>query len=403
MHRRLFRALRHRDFRLFFLGQLVSVTGTWMQSVAQAWLVYRLTGSSSMLGLVAFAGLAPVLFFGLPSGALADRFVRRNLLLFSHGFALLQASTLAVLALSGQIETWQIVGLALMLGLVHAVEMPARHAFIAELVPADDLANAIALNSSLFNLARFVGPAMAGAVVMKWGEGIVFAFNAVSFVAVLVGLSFIPPRANEFFGHRSPNHMTGGLRHAWHTRPVRNALLLLGSISLAGTSYTVLMPVIAHRLFGGEADLLGIMLGASGVGALVAALRMAWQGGRQPLERQAGIAGVAGSMGLMLLGIVHDLWLALALLALLGYSLTTLVASVNTLIQLNTPHALRGRTMALFSTLFIGLNSLGNLLSGVIAERLGITLTVSGFGLFCLIGTTVYWRKLNSSRFTPGS
>jgi len=397
---RLFRALRHTEFRIFFAGQLISITGTWMQSVAQAWLVYRITGSSTMLGLVAFAGLAPVLVFGLFMGVLADHLPRRRLLLIAHTTALLQAALLALLALSGRIETWHIVALAFALGFVHALEMPTRHAFVAEMVPDEDLPNAIALNSSVFNFARFLGPALAGAIVTLWGEGVVFALNAVSFLAVLASLFYIRPRPAPQ-GTRAPGHMTAGVRHAWTTPVVRHALILLGIVSLAGTSYTVLMPVIAHRLFAGEADTLGLLLGSAGLGALLAALRLAWLGGRQELQRQTLLATFVGAIGMLTLGSAQhwglSLAAAMAILVLLGFSLTTLVASVNTLLQTNTPAHLRGRTMALFSTLFIGFNSLGNLMSGAIAERLGPGTTVLGFGLVCLVGAAYYRSALAGS------
>jgi MFS family permease len=312
---------------------------------------------------------------------------------------MIQASLLALLALSGTIETWHIVVLALLLGLVHALEMPARHAFVAELVPDDDLPNAIALNSSVFNLARFAGPALAGAMIAVWSEGVVFTLNALSFLAVLASLRYIRPRPSPHGNApRARGHVTAGLRHAWTTPVVRNALILLGIVSLAGTSYTVLMPVIAHRLFGGEADTLGLMLGAAGFGALLAALRLAWLGGRQALERQAGIAAFVGGLGMLALGNAPGLGLALGILVLLGFSLTTLVASVNTVLQTNTPTALRGRTMAVFSTLFIGFNSLGNLMSGAIAEQVGPGVTVASFGLVCLAGAGYYQRCLLGSR-----
>jgi len=386
-------SLRHRDFRVYYLGQLVSINGTWMQQVAQAWLVYRLTDSSTLLGLVAFAGLVPILLLGLPAGVLADRVSRHRLMVTAQALALLQALTLAALTLSGVVQVWHILLLALFLGTVHALEMPARHSLLAQLVPRSDLPNAIALNSGMFNLARFIGPAIAGWLVALSGEGVVFLVNAATFLVVLLSLLTIHPRAGSGQRRGTGAAIVEGVRYLWHEASLRNALFLLASVSLVMTAYSVLMPLFADRVFGGGPNLLGILLGSAGGGAFLAALRLAYLGGRQTLERHIGVAATIAGGSMIAFSQIPRLWLALSLLAVTGYALTTAIASINTLLQLQTPEALRGRTMALFSVLFIGLTSIGNLAAGAAAERLGAPLTVTLFGTACLLAGAVYgWR-----------
>lgn len=388
----LFRSLSHRQFRVFYFGQLISITGTWMQNMAQAWLVYRLSQSTVMLGMVAFAAMLPVLLFGLAGGMLADRIPRRSLLIAAQLIAMLQALLLALLVFTGWVETWHVVILAFVLGLVHAVEMPSRHSFLAELVPAQDLANAIALNSSIFNLARFIGPAVAGALVAALGEGPVFLLNALSFLAVLWGLLTLTAgrsaASTAAEGHWQ--RLREGLAYAWGSTPIRGALLLLALGSLTAPSYTVLMPVFAHQVFGGGAGQLGLLLGTAGAGALLAAIRLAWLGGRQHLGHNIALAAVAAGAGMLLFANTTTLPFALPLLVLLGFAITTIATSVNTLIQMQVPNQLRGRIMALFSVLFIGVTSLGNLLAGFTAARLGVATTVMLAGTVCLAAGVGY-------------
>ena len=386
MLNRLFESLALRDFRIYFFGQLVSITGTWMQNVAQAWLVYRLTDSSFLLGFVAFMGLMPVLVFGLVGGVLADRYPRKPLMVAAQSLALAQAVTLAVLTLTGWVEVWHIIALAFVLGVVHAFEMPTRHSFLAEIVPRAQLPNAIALNSSLFNLARSLGPALAGWLVAAAGEGVVFVINAGTFVLLLLGLWAIrmPGAGSERPGSR-PGALLEGLRYAARHPRIRAALLLLASVSLLSTGYSVLMPVFSKEVFGGGPETLGLLLGAAGVGALVAALRLAYLSGRQQLDRQIGGAVIAAGVAMVGFTATATLPVALPLLAVVGFALTTLIASTNTLLQMLVADTLRGRVMALFSVLFIGANSLGNLLAGTVADRFGAPNTVLAFGAIALV------------------
>lgn len=399
----LFRSLRHRQFRLFYFGQMISITGTWMQNMAQAWLVYRLSHSTLMLGAVAFAAMLPVLLFGLAGGMLADRLPRRSLLIAVQLVAMVQALLLALLVFSGQVQTWHVVVLAFVLGLVHAVEMPSRHSFLADLVPAADLANAIALNSSLFNLARFAGPALAGALVAAWGEGPVFLFNALSFLAVLWGLRRLDAgrRPASEAAQSQWRRLREGLEYAWDERPIRVALVLLTVGSLTAPAYTVLMPVFAHQVYAGGAGQLGLLLGTAGIGALLAAMRLAWLGGRQPLSHNIALAAQVAGIGMLLFANTTTLTYALPLLIALGFAVTTMATSINTLIQMQVPNPLRGRIMALFAVLFIGITSLGNLLAGYTATHLGVVTTVMLAGMICA-GAGVTYRLTQVRREKRG-
>ena len=395
------RSFKHRNFRLYFLGQLLSLHGTWMQSVAQAWLVYRLTDSSFMLGLVSFLNLAPVLVFGLFAGTVADRYSRYRLFWITQTLAMLQAFTLAVLTLSGQVQVTHILLLATTLGMIHAFEIPARHALVAGLVERAELPNAIALNSSLFNLARFLGPALAGALIAVFDEGPVFMLNGLSFLAVLLALFSMRPRPAM---HARPSDSGGalaGLRFAWRQVPLRYALGLVALISLAGTPYLVLMPVFAREVFGGGAQQLGLLVGASGLGALFAALRLAQRKQSAGLERVIIVSGVLAAIGLLLFSLAGNFYFALAALPLIGFGITSLVAATNTFLQLEAEDSLRGRLMSLFSMVFLGFAPLGNLLAGSAAQHIGAPHTVTICALICLLGAVGLgaglWRSVGPS------
>lgn len=383
----LIRSFRHRNFRLYFVGQLLSLNGTWMQSVAQAWLVYRLTDSSFMLGLVAFLNLAPVLVLGLFGGALADRYSRYRLFWVTQTLAMLQAFALGVLTLSGHIEVAHILILATLLGVIHAFEIPARHALVAGLVNRAELPNAIALNSSLFNLARFIGPALAGALVALIGEGPVFILNGLSFLTVLLALAAMRPRPAMHLRPAAGGGLWAGLNFAWRQPPLRWALGLVALISLAGTPYLVLMPVFAREVFGGGAQQLGMLVGAAGFGALLGALRLAQREHSTGLERVIVVSGALAGVGLLLFSQTTDFLPALAVLPLTGFGITSLVAATNTFLQLEAEDSLRGRLMSLFSVVFLGFAPLGNLIAGSAAQHIGAPYTVALSAAVCLLGT----------------
>jgi MFS family permease len=392
------RSLQHRNFRLYFFGQLLSLHGTWMQSVAQAWLVYRLTDSSFMLGLVSFLNLLPVLLLGLVAGAVADRYSRFRLFWITQSLAMSQAFVLGALTLSGQVQVAHILVLAATLGIIHAFEIPARHALLASLVERAELSNAIALNSGLFNLARFLGPALAGALIAAFGEGPVFVINGLSFLAVLLALFAMRPRPALHARPADAGGVLAGLRFAWRQTPLRYALGLVALLSLAGTPYLVLMPVFAREVFAGGAQQLGLLVGAAGFGALLAALRLAQRPHGAGLERVIVLSGAVAGIGLLAFSLAGSFAVALLCLPLIGFGITSSVAATNTFLQLEAEDGLRGRLMSLFSMVFLGFAPLGNLLAGGAAQHFGAPHTVLVCALICLVGVlglgVGLWRRV---------
>ena len=394
------RALRHRNYQLFFFGQLVSLTGTWMQSVAQSWLIYRLTGSAVLLGLVGFASQIPVFLLAPVGGAVADRYRRHRILVTTQTIAMILAFSLAGLTLSGRIEEWHIFALASLLGVNNAFDIPARQAFVADMVGREDLLNAIALNSSMVNSARVVGPAVAGILVAAVGEGWCFFANAVSYVAVITGLLMmkleIPKRVHARVSALAS--IVEGFRFVTHTSPVRALLLLLGLISLMGMPYAVLMPIFADQILHGGASGLGLLMGASGVGALAGALSLAARNGLRGLGRWVAFSSAGFGASVILFSMSRSFWLSAALLLPVGFSMMVEMASSNTLIQAMVPDALRGRVMAVYSMMFMGMAPIGALLAGALAQRLGAPNTVALGGAVCILGALVFGLRLPSLR-----
>jgi MFS family permease len=384
---RMFRSLREPNFRLFFIGQLISLHGTWMQSVAQAWLVYRLTESGFMLGLTGTATLLPTLIFGLFGGALADRFSRKKLLIVVQTLAMGQALVLAVLTLTGWITPWLVVGLALLLGLVQAVETPVRQSFVAQLVPRETLHNAIGLNSSMFHLARFFGPAVAGFLVAWFGEGTVFAINAFSFLAVIVSLYFIteaPKKTDVDAGGRYTGFWAGVKFAARHPL-VGAALLSVALTSIFGSSTVILLPMYVGEIFNHGPESLGWLMAMLGVGSLLAALGLARRQNISRLEKRIAAAGVGMALSLMLFSWNSLFWLALLILPLVGFAATSVYASSNALVQFSVPDQLRGRIMAIYTVCLHGMVSLGQLALGGLADWIGVPLTVMLSAAFLLV------------------
>ena len=389
------RALRHRNYRLFISGQLISLIGTWMQSVAESWLVYRLTGSPVLLGAIGFANRIPVLLFSTVGGAMADRYNRQHIVIATQIASMCLAGMLAFLTLSGLVQVWHLMAIAAALGIVNAFDIPARQSFVVQLVAREDLQNAIALNSSMFNGARIVGPAVAGVLVATVGEGWCFFGNALSYIAVLVGLVLIrvtPPPAAER-PRSALAHMAEGFRFALGSRPIRALLLLLGLVSLMGSPYAVLMPIIADQTFEAGVRGLGILMGAAGVGAFIGALSLARRTTLRGYGKSIAFAAVGLGTSLIAFSAARQLWLAVALLVPVGFAMMTQMAASNTLIQSMVPDTLRGRVMAIYSMMFMGMAPVGALLSGVLAERLGAASTVALGGAFCIAGGLILlWR-----------
>jgi predicted MFS family arabinose efflux permease len=395
-----FQALRHRNFRLYLAGQAVSLVGTWLQSVAQSWLVYRLTDSPLLLGLAGFAGQAPVFFLAVVGGTLADRVDKRRLLVGTQAASAACAAALAVLTLSGRVTIVQVFVIAAALGAVNAFDIPTRQAFVAEMVGRDDLPNAIALNSSAVNAARIAGPALAGILVGLVGEGWCFAINAASFGTVILALLTmrLGPRTARRQGGSAASEIREAAAFALAHSPIRDLLLLLGVVSLVGMPYAVLMPVFADRVLGGGAETMGVLLGAAGVGALAAALALAVRASPRGLGRW--VAGSAVGFGVALVAFSLARGLAPACLALLvaGFCLMTQMAASNTLLQVLTPDRLRGRIMAFYSMMFMGMAPFGALGAGAAAARLGAPLTVALGGLVSIAGGGLLAGRLPALR-----
>jgi MFS family permease len=389
------RALRHRNYRLFFGGQLISLTGTWMQSVAQSWLVYRLTGSAALLGVVGFAGLIPVFLLAPLGGAVADARGRHPILVATQTTSMLLAFALAGLTLAGLIEVWHVFTIAALLGVVNAFDIPARQAFVADMVGRDDLVNAIALNSSMFNGARIAGPAVAGALVASIGEGWCFVLNAVSYVAVISGLLLmrIEPWRRPLRHGSTLSTIVAGFGHVARTAPIRALMLMLALVSVAGMPYTVLMPIFADRILHGGPQTLGVLMGASGVGALSAAGLLATREGVFGLGRWVTFGAAGFGASLIVFSQSTSIWLSMAALVPAGFCMMLQMASSNTLIQAMVPDALRGRVMAIYSMMFMGMAPFGALLAGTLAEHVGAPVTVAVGGVACLLGALVFgWR-----------
>ncbi|HVT44811.1 MAG TPA: MFS transporter [Thermoanaerobaculia bacterium] len=389
------RALRHRNFKLFFAGQLVSLIGTWMQTIAQAWLIYRLTDSAMLLGLVGFANQIPVFLSAPIGGVIADRFSRRSILVATQIASMLLALILAALTFSGTVEPWHILLLAAILGVVSGFDIPARQSFVVEMVGREDLSNAIALNSSMFNGARLVGPAIAGLVVAALGEAWCFLLNGISYIAVIAGLLKMTIPARSALGYRGTPFadVLEGFRFSLTVRPVRALLLLLFVVSFAGMPYTILMPIFADRIFGAGATGLGILMSSAGLGALAASIVLAARPSVRGLGSWIAFSAAGVGISLVVFALSPFFWLSASLLAAVGFFVMLEMASSNTLIQSMVPDALRGRVMAVYSMMFMGGGPLGALLAGSIAERAGAPAALIFGGVACICGGVVFrWR-----------
>ena len=387
------RALQYRNFRLFFAGQLISLIGTWMQNVAQAWLVYRLTGSPVLLGAAGFASQIPVFLLAPVGGVVADRYSRHRLVIATQTASMLLAFALAALTLSGAVRVWHIFALSALLGVVNSFDIPARQAFIVGLVAKADLMNAIALNSSMFNASRVVGPAIAGILVAGIGEGWCFFANGASYIAVIAGLLLMRVARHEPAAQQgSPlSRMAEGFRFVMEHPPVHALLVLLGVVSLTGMPYAVLMPIFAHRILHGGARALGLLMGSTGIGALAAALTLASRRELKGLGRWVAFAALGFGAGLVAFSFSRIFWLSAAILALCGFAMMIQMGSSNTLIQSMSPDRLRGRVMSVYSMMFMGMAPFGALLAGAVADRWGAPFTVAGGGVISMLASSIFW------------
>ncbi len=398
-----FPAFQSRNFRLYFGGQLISLAGTWMQHIAMIWLAYRLTDSAAMLGLVGFASQVPILLFSIPAGVWNDRLDRRRLLLLTQFLSMLQALIMFGLTISDNVTPPMIIALAFMLGCINAVDLPARQAFIAQLVP-DKLAlpNAIGLNSFLMNGSRFVGPALAGMIIAAAGEAACFLINGLSYLGVIAALAAIRPTPRRPHAIQSAwSALRAGIDHAIAHPRIRLTLLLVASFSFFVSPYVVMMPVFARDLFQGDARTYGFLVGTAGIGAVGAALLLAWRGGKRAatgLDRMVGRTALTGGLALAGLAFVPSIHLAYPLLIVLGFSIVLTAAGSNTLIQIDVEEEYRGRVMAIFSTAFLGIAPLGSLLVGTLSEVQGVRPTLFACGLLAFLAGLAYRRRMKRSR-----
>ena len=393
--RETFRALRHPNYQLFFAGQLISLIGTWMDQVAESWLVYRLTGSALLLGTVAFASQIPVFLLAPIGGALADRADRRRILVATQSSMMLLTFVLAWLTLSHRVQIWHIVTLAALTGIVNALDLPARQAFVVDMVSRADLVNAIALNSSMFNGARIIGPAVAGIVVAAIGEGWCFFANGVSFIAVILGLLLMRMERPRRSIEGSPlENIVEGFRFVATTGPIRALMLLLSLVSFTAMPYAVLMPLFADQILHGGPKALGLLMGCSGVGALCGALVLATRKTVHGLGTWVAVSCAGFGVALSLFAFSRLMWLSAMMLVPAGFCMMIQMASSNTLIQSMVPDRLRGRVMSVYAMTFMGMAPLGSLLAGSLAHKLGAPWTVAMGGIIAMAGALVFGLRL---------
>ena len=393
------RALRHRNYRLFFTGQGISLIGTWMQRIAMGWLVYRLTNSAFLLGLVGFTGQLPIFLLTPFAGVLADRLNRHRMLVVTQTLAMIQAFILAALILRGTILVWHIVSLSIFLGLVDAFDMPVRQSFLVEIVEnREDLGNAIALNSSIVNSARLLGPSLAGILIAYVGEGVCFLLNAVSYLAVIASLLAmkIVTRSMEARKADILHGVKEGFSYAYGFLPIRSVLLLLSLVSLLGMPLTVLMPVFARDVLHGDSHTLGFLMGASGMGSLVGAAYLASRRNILGLEKWTVLASGIFGAGLIVFSLSRNFFLSLLLMFTTGFGMLVQMASGNTLLQAVVDEDKRGRVMSLYTMAFRGMVPFGSLLGGSLANRIGAPATVLIGGAACVLGALLFARRLPS-------
>jgi MFS family permease len=386
-----FRALRHRNFRLFIGGQVISLVGTWMQNVAQSWLVYRLTHSELLLGTAWFCSQIAVFALGPLGGLAADRFSRQKLVIITQTLSMLQAFVLAALTLTHRVQVEHVLALAGALGIINAFDMPGRQALVVHMTSQEDLLPAISLNSAVFNAARIVGPGVAGLVVAAVGEGVCFLMNGISFLAVIVCLAAMRLPRFEPKAPESPwTHLKDGFRYAWEHQAVRRVLALMAAATLAGMPVLVLTPFFADDIFHKGSGGLGFLMGAMGIGAVVGTLVLARGTRVTGLPRVMALSGICVGAAYLAFAWSPRYWFSLAVMPVLGFYLMRQMASANTTIQTLIPEEYRGRIMALYSMTVVGLGPFGSLAAGAIAGRWGARVTVTIGGALAMIAAAAF-------------
>lgn len=395
------RAFRHRNYRLYFVGQSISITGTWMQTIALNWLIYRLTDSPFMLGLIGFVLYAPNFFLAPIAGVFADRTSRFRIFFTAQVLSMLQAATLATLVLTDMIQVWHIIVLSAVQGMINSFDFPSRQSLVIQLVDdKSDLANAIALNSSMVNLARMLGPAFAGILIAAIGEGLCFLFNSISFIAVLGCLAAMRLRPQEGSSRESDiwRGFAEGLRYVRHSQSIRTVLALLAFVSIVGMPYAAIMPVFARDVLHGDSQTLGFLMGMTGAGAITAAIFLATRRRVIGLEKMLALASTLLGSGLILLSFMREIHLALPFMYLIGVGMISQIAVTNTLLQTLVDDDHRGRVISLYVASFVGMLPFGNLLYGSLASGIGAPGTMLVGGLLCLLASAVFLTQLRGWR-----
>ncbi len=393
----IFRSLKYRNYRLFFSGQSISLIGTWMQRIAMPWLVYHLTGSAFLLGLVGFAGQIPTFLLSPVAGVLTDRWNRYRVLLVTQIVSMIQASVLTWLCLSGTIQVWQIVCLSIVMGCINAFDVPARHSFVVDMVEKkEDLGNAIALNSLMFNGARLIGPSVAGIILASTSEGICFLLNAISYVFVIVSLLMmkLKVKAVKEKSKEILAELKEGLNYTFGFAPIKHLILLLSISSLMGMSYSVLMPVFAKEILHGGSQTFGFLMGAAGFGALMGALYLASRKSVVKLGRIIPASALLFGTGLILLSFSRIFPLSLILMVFIGLGMMMQASASNIVIQTITEDDKRGRVMSFYSMAIMGTAPFGSLIAGWLAKLIGTPGTILIGGISTIIGALIFLRKL---------
>ena len=391
-----FRALQHRNFQLFIAGQLTSLIGTWMQSTAQLWLVYRLTNSAALLGVFGFANQIPILVLASVGGYVGDRYNRHHGVIWTQTASMILAFLLAALTLTHSIKVWHLIFIAFLVGIVNAFDVPIRQAFLVQMVGKEDLPNAIALNSSIFNGARVVGPAIAGFAIAWIHEGWCFFLNGVSFLAVIAALLAmrIPKTEPKHNGESPLQNFVQGFRFAMNDLPIRSALLLLSALSLFGLQYSVFLPVFAKDILHSGARGFGLLMSTAGVGAVLGALHFAARTNYKGLARWIAFTSTTCAVCLVAFSQSRVFWVSAAVLLVVGFAATSQMAATNTVVQSRVPDELRGRVMAVYATMFMGVQPIGSLLAGGVAKHIGAPYTLTVFGLLVLLGSLIFFARV---------
>ena len=395
------RGFQHRNFRLFFIGQSLSMIGTWMQFIAVSWLMYRLTGSAFMLGVTGFALQIPILLVSPFAGVWVDRYNRRKLLMLTQTLALVQAVLLAALTFAGTIQVWQILAASLFLGTINAFANPTRGTFLLEMVESKaNLPNAIALNSLIMNSARFVGPSIAGGVLAFAGEGWCFMLNALSYLALIVALLMmrVKPVAPQTAHAHWFEELKQGFRYAFGFLPSRRLLLLVAAVSMTTSPYQHMMPIFAGQVFGGDSRTLGLLISGAGLGAFAGTAYLAGRTSLRGLSRIIMFASFSSGVGLMLFSQSHLLWLSLILMLPIGFGLIVTATSTNTILQTIVDEDKRGRVVAIYGMCFLGAAPIGNFIAGSVASHIGAPLTLLINGALCTLAALVFALRRESWR-----